>query len=105
MISINFPKYIALKTILFYRKYISPLLPNSCRYYPTCSQYALWRFENENFWKALFFASLRVLKCNQFFKGGIDYPVISKRKTKIQFKKIDVKYWFVPKEKNRFYKI
>ncbi len=52
------------------------------------------------------FASLiRVLRCNQLFPGGIDYPVIKKEIKNPKFKKIDVKYWLVPKSKRRYYLI
>jgi putative membrane protein insertion efficiency factor len=85
-------------------QYISRMLPASCRYYPTCSEYAKWQFEFNAPHKALFASSLRILRCNQLFKGGIDYPVVDFRPQKsadlLHFNrycgKIDVIYWLVP---------
>ena len=93
----------------FYQRFLSILLPRSCRYYPTCSEYAKWRVENENIIKAFFFIILRVLRCNQLFSGGIDYPVVarkleSKKVRKLESKRVKIKYWLVPtNRKNHFY--
>ena len=57
-------------------QYISKMLPASCRYYPSCSEYAKWQFEFNAPQKAFAATSLRILRCNQFFKGGIDYPLV-----------------------------
>ncbi|PAF49172.1 membrane protein insertion efficiency factor YidD [Helicobacter sp. 12S02232-10] len=61
--------------ILMYQKFVSPFLSSNCRYYPTCSEYALWTLRFNRPLKALYQICLRILKCNQFFKGGIDYPI------------------------------
>ncbi len=92
---------LALKLIKIY-KFISPYFGNNCRYYPTCSTYALWLFENDNFFKAFFKSLFRILKCNQLFKGGIDYPIV-KKKFNAVYKKLDVKYWYVPLGGDRFF--
>jgi len=103
-------KHILLYFLSFYQKYISILFGRSCRYYPTCSEYAKWQVENNNIFKALFLSVLRVLKCNQFFKGGIDYPTVKKKfdeclLTKRVAKKIKVKYWYIKKNNSTFYVI
>jgi len=85
-------------------QYISKMLPASCRYYPTCSEYAKWQFEFNAPHKAFAASSLRILRCNQFFKGGIDYPLVDFRPPKhlciLKFNafcgKINVIYWLVP---------
>lgn len=56
-------------------QYISRLTPANCRYYPTCSQYATWHFDNSSPHTAMIASSLRILRCNQLFAGGIDYPI------------------------------
>ena len=71
-------KMICLKMLRFYQKFLSPLKPPSCRYYPSCSEYAFWQFQKKNFFLAFFSTFFRILKCNPFFKGGFDYPKISK---------------------------
>jgi putative membrane protein insertion efficiency factor len=58
--------------IRFYRAFLSPLLGPSCRYYPTCSQYALDAYAEHNFFYASWLTIWRVLRCNPFSKGGYD---------------------------------
>ncbi|WP_296824808.1 membrane protein insertion efficiency factor YidD [Sulfurovum sp.] len=92
-------------------QYISKMLPANCRYYPTCSEYAKWQFEFNAPHKALWESSLRILRCNQLFDGGIDYPVIhytppklpALRKSKAFYGKIKILYWLVPKNETQFY--
>ncbi len=90
-------KKITLLAIKFYKKFISIFSYGSCRFYPTCSEYAVWEFENNNFFKALYNTILRIFRCNQFFAGGIDYPKLSNNKLrKVSFGKRKIKYWLVP---------
>jgi len=56
-----------------YQKLISPLLPKSCRYFPTCSQYMLEAIKIHGTFKGFLMGILRVLRCHPFAKGGIDY--------------------------------
>ncbi len=105
------------KILLFflkiYQKVFTLLSFGSCRYYPSCSEYAKWQLEENSLYKAVFLSVLRVLRCNQLFKGGIDYPVVIKKfeksflKNGHMFKNQDfsVKYWLVPKKENKFYLI
>ena len=58
-------------------QYISRMLPASCRYYPSCSEYAKWQFEFNTPLRAFSATSLRILRCNQLFEGGIDYPLVN----------------------------
>lgn len=58
--------------IKIYQKFISPLLPPSCRFYPTCSQYAIEAFEKYGAFRGFMKASWRILRCNPFNKGGYD---------------------------------
>lgn len=89
--------------IKFYQKYLSMISFGSCRYYPTCSQYALWQLDNNTFFKAIYFTIIRLLKCNQFFSGGFDYPIIKLNIIKnYDFKKIKIIYWYIPMENNRY---
>jgi putative membrane protein insertion efficiency factor len=90
-------------------QYISKMLPANCRYYPTCSEYAKWQFEFNRADKALINSTLRILKCNQLFAGGIDYPLIEYKRPKLlklcNNLKIEIKYWFVPKNYKEFFVI
>lgn len=64
-------KFIVL-LIKFYRKYISPLKPPSCRFTPTCSEYALEAVNKYGVLKGGWLAIKRVARCNPFFPGGND---------------------------------
>ncbi|MGL5269354.1 MAG: membrane protein insertion efficiency factor YidD [Selenomonadaceae bacterium] len=58
--------------IKFYRMFISPLKPPSCRYIPTCSQYALIAIEKYGAVRGGWMAVKRILRCHPFHKGGYD---------------------------------
>ena len=86
-------------------QYISKMLPASCRYHPTCSDYAIWQFDTNRVDLALIKSTARILRCNQLFAGGIDYPIINYKPPlllQLHRGKIVVKYWIIPKEKNRY---
>jgi putative membrane protein insertion efficiency factor len=89
-------KYIILGLIKFYQKFLSIFSHGSCRYYPTCSQYAKTQFEKNNIFLAFWYSTIRVLSCNPLFSGGIDYPKIKFKTNNIVFTKIKVEYWLVP---------
>lgn len=72
-------KKILITLLKFYRRRISPVLPPMCRYYPTCSQYALEAVETHGAFKGSLMAILRLLRCNILFPGGFD-PVPPKKK-------------------------
>lgn len=55
-----------------YQRYISPYLPPSCIYQPTCSRYAAEAIEKYGAAKGSWLAFKRILRCNPFFKGGFD---------------------------------
>ncbi|RXG65770.1 membrane protein insertion efficiency factor YidD [Candidatus Atribacteria bacterium 1244-E10-H5-B2] len=58
--------------ISFYQKYISPLKPATCRFYPTCSEYATQALKKYGFLKGLRLSAGRVLRCHPFSSGGYD---------------------------------
>lgn len=58
--------------IRFYRKRISPCVPPCCKYYPTCSQYALEAIRRHGALKGGAMALWRILRCNPFSHGGYD---------------------------------
>jgi len=68
-------KYIFIFFIRGYQKVISPMFPPSCRFYPTCSEYAVQAFSKYGVIKGGAKASWRILRCNPFNKGGFD-PLI-----------------------------
>ncbi len=65
-------KKIAIFLIKMYQKFISPLLVPSCRYYPSCSHYAVEAIEKYGFVKGGAMATGRVMRCHPFAPGGYD---------------------------------
>ncbi|HHD11736.1 MAG TPA: membrane protein insertion efficiency factor YidD [Deltaproteobacteria bacterium] len=62
-----------LKVILRgYKLFISPLLPPSCRFYPSCSDYAMMSIERYGAARGIVLAIKRVLRCHPFNQGGYD---------------------------------
>lgn len=55
-----------------YQKIISPLFPPSCRFYPSCSEYAIESFRKFGMIKGGAKSVWRILRCNPFNKGGYD---------------------------------
>lgn len=62
--------------IRLYKKALSPCLPTSCRFEPTCSVYALECFARFGFLRAFLYMVKRILRCHPFCEGGFD-PVPS----------------------------
>lgn len=63
---------ILIAVVNFYRKRISPITPPSCRFIPTCSEYALEALRKYGALRGLWLALKRFLKCHPFHKGGYD---------------------------------
>ncbi|MBE7050063.1 MAG: membrane protein insertion efficiency factor YidD [Ruminococcaceae bacterium] len=59
-------------SIRFYQKRISPMKKSCCRFYPTCSSYALSAVEKYGALKGSWLSVRRILKCHPFHKGGYD---------------------------------
>lgn len=66
------PQALALAGVRFYRSYVSPLFPPCCRYYPTCSAYALEALQRYGFLRGSWLAAKRILRCNPWHAGGYD---------------------------------
>lgn len=65
--------FLLIGLIKFYKKFISPMKrTSSCRYIPTCSQYALEALQKYGPFKGSYLAMRRILRCNHFHKGGYD---------------------------------
>jgi uncharacterized protein len=65
-------KKVIIFLIKIYKRFISPLLPDSCRFYPTCSQYAIDSIGKYGILKGGIKAAYRIMRCNPFNKGGYD---------------------------------
>jgi putative membrane protein insertion efficiency factor len=60
--------------IRFYQRWISPAFPARCKYYPTCSAYAILAIRSKGIVVGLALSLWRLLRCNPWSMGGIDYP-------------------------------
>jgi putative membrane protein insertion efficiency factor len=58
--------------INFYRRFISPALPQRCKYHPTCSAYAVEAVRTYGVFRGLVLAGWRLLRCNPWSHGGVD---------------------------------
>ncbi|NDJ52447.1 MAG: membrane protein insertion efficiency factor YidD [Chloroflexi bacterium] len=65
-------KVAALGLIRFYKKFISPALPPSCIYVPSCSTYGYQAIERFGIFKGGYLAAKRILSCHPFSQGGVD---------------------------------
>lgn len=63
---------IAIFLIRLYQRWIAPLLPPSCRFEPTCSEYAIEAFRVYGFIRGALLSGYRILRCNPFLRGGYD---------------------------------
>lgn len=73
-------KKIFIKLIRLYQLYISPLTPPTCRFHPTCSNYAIEAIQEYGAAKGAWLGTKRILKCHPFHKGGFDPVPPSKNK-------------------------
>ena len=64
--------WVLILPIRFYRKFISPLTPPTCRFTPTCSQYAIEAIRKHGPFKGLALAVWRILRCNPWGGSGYD---------------------------------
>lgn len=66
------PRNIAIAIMLAYRRLVSPLYGEVCRYHPSCSRYSLEAYQQRGFLVGLALTLWRLLRCNPFSPGGID---------------------------------
>ena len=65
-------KFLMISLIRLYQLFISPLLGNNCRYYPTCFQYAIEAIEKKGIIKGSWMAVKRICRCHPWHDGGYD---------------------------------
>ena len=65
-----------------YKRWISPAMPNACRFVPTCSEYAMEAVERYGAMRGGWMAMMRILRCHPFVKGGYD-PVTGRDALKL----------------------
>jgi putative membrane protein insertion efficiency factor len=72
-------KSLGLGLLRLYKRWISPAFPPSCRYVPTCSEYAMEAVERHGALRGGMMSAWRVLRCHPLAKGGLD-PVVKGQK-------------------------
>ena len=77
----NLFTYLLIKLIKIYKFLISPLLGDSCRYFPTCSEYSIEALKTYGLFKGLLLSVKRILSCHPWGSGGLD-PVKKEMKVK-----------------------
>ena len=74
----SIPARVLLAPIRFYQRFISPALPASCRYYPSCSSYAVGALQVHGALRGSWLAARRLGRCHPWHEGGYD-PVPPRR--------------------------
>jgi uncharacterized protein len=74
-------KVILLQLIKFYKRFLSPLFPASCRFHPTCSDYAASAIEEWGAARGSLLAAKRLIKCHPFHPGGFDSVPVNLKKS------------------------
>jgi putative membrane protein insertion efficiency factor len=69
----TFLRKIFIAPVRFYQRAISPGLPARCKYYPTCSEYAVQAVRRYGILRGVVLAAWRVLRCNPLSNGGVDF--------------------------------
>jgi putative membrane protein insertion efficiency factor len=64
---------IAIAPIRLYQRAISPAIPKRCKYYPSCSEYAVQAVRSYGILRSLVLAAWRLLRCNPWSLGGVDF--------------------------------
>ena len=64
---------LAISPLRFYQRAISPVLPQRCKYHPSCSQYAITAIRRFGILRGLVLAAWRLLRCNPWSHGGVDF--------------------------------
>jgi putative membrane protein insertion efficiency factor len=72
-------KLILITPIKIYQKWISPMFAPRCKYYPSCSSYTVSAIENYGI-KGVAMATWRLVRCNPWSHGGVDYVRVNEKK-------------------------
>ena len=65
-------RHAAVGLVRLYQLLVSPLVPSSCKYHPSCSQYAIDALRRYGFLRGSVLAGWRLLRCNPWSRGGVD---------------------------------
>ena len=65
-------RYLAIGAVRLYQLLLGPLFAGSCKFHPSCSQYAIDAFRHYGFLRGAALAGWRLLRCNPWSDGGVD---------------------------------
>jgi hypothetical protein len=65
-------KQLLITLVKGYKRYLSPLLPNACRFQPTCSEYMIEAIEKHGILRGLYLGCKRIFRCNPWGNSGYD---------------------------------
>lgn len=65
-------QYVAIAFVRTYQMFLGPLLPAVCRFYPSCSQYAIEALQRHGAWRGSLLAARRIARCHPLHPGGFD---------------------------------
>jgi putative membrane protein insertion efficiency factor len=68
------PVQVIVALLTAYKRHLSPLLPRSCRFTPTCSEYARLALLQQGLFHGGALAAFRLARCQPFHPGGVDLP-------------------------------
>ncbi len=63
----------AVAPVRFYQRFISPAIPQRCKYHPSCSQYSVTAIRQYGILRGLVLSAWRLLRCNPWSHGGVDF--------------------------------
>jgi len=66
------PVRLTMASLRFYKRWISPMLPSACRFYPTCSEYMLQAVEKHGVARGVWMGVKRLARCHPLHAGGFD---------------------------------
>jgi putative membrane protein insertion efficiency factor len=68
----SLPAHLAVTAILMYQSMVRPLLIGSCKFFPSCSDYAVEAFQTHGFLRGTKLTIARLIRCHPFATGGLD---------------------------------
>jgi len=70
---VSAPRTVAVAPVRFYQRFVSPAIPQRCKYHPSCSEYAVTAIRRYGILRGLVLAGWRLLRCNPWSHGGVDF--------------------------------
>ena len=68
----DIPRKAIIVALRMYKRFLSPLIPPACRFYPTCSEYAMDAFRLHGLGRAAWLSAKRLIRCGPWSAGGFD---------------------------------